>query len=428
MSAEGPWVEPAVVRTGDDVHFTWSGQRVFIRLGGIHGGGAERLTAEIDVLVTGREGAVVGRLEWGTITLASLSNRETLVRSLKSQESGESWLDWKKAIRYVCAKAAELHRQGEAFQDLRTVPRSGRVEMLMQGIMPLGQVTTLYGDGAAGKSLTAMLMCLACATGEPLGGVFRPLQPVKPLYLDWEATPEEHANRLDALGRGMGVDLPEIQYRFMQRTLADDQQEIRRRVDGEGIGLVVIDSMGLATGNVLDQDAVMRFYTALRALPPDVSKLVVTHVSAESAKQEKGATAPIGLRWVNNFGRSNFELRAERNDGAGQLDVAMYHRKANGFSLSRPLGVRYGFFDEGTAIQAGRFDVLESAVLAAHGTISDRIVALLREGPQMRAYIVNELGIKDNVARMALSRLEKAGTVRKADTGSGWRLIAGGVG
>jgi hypothetical protein len=273
-----------------------------------------------------------------------------------------------------------------------------------------------------------MLMALSYALGEHVGGVLRPVESGVPLYLDWEATEDEHAKRLDSLSRGLGLrQPPAVAYRFMQRTLADDAMRVRKDIDEAGAGLVIVDSMGLACGNVVDQEAVMRFYGALRSFPQHVTKIIVTHVSAEGARQERGAASPVGLRWVNNYGRSNWELRAERDDAHGRLDVAMYHRKVNGFALQKPIGLRYSFDPVDGAIGVERFDVLESAALTAHSGVGDQVIAFLREGPATGPEIASELGLKANLVRMQLSRLQKAGIVAHANgTGrSPWSLIVG---
>jgi hypothetical protein len=185
--------------------------------------------------------------------------------------------------------------------------------------------------------------------------------------------------------------------------------------------------MGLACGNVLDQDAVMRFYNTLRSFPQGVSKLVVTHLSAEGAKQTRGKADPIGLRWVNNFGRSNWELRTKRNDALGQIRVALYHRKANGFKRQPPIGLQYDFSPVDGAIEASRFDVLSDVGLAAHSSVGDTVIAMLREGEATVQEIRDGTGLQENVIRMQLSRLAKAKIVEKTDPekrNSPWRLVA----
>jgi hypothetical protein len=400
-------------REGDDFVVLWGPLRIGIVLNGVREDKDGRLAAEITVMSIRADGTRTGTIEWGTLNLSSLSAREGLERVLRRRAEAEPQIDWDKALRWVCANCALAYREPRPVVDLRTVPviRGGQ-RFLFDRIWPYGEVGTLYGDGSSGKSMTAMLVAVSYALGERVGGVFLPSETGVPLYLDWEATEDEHAKRLDALSRGLGLrEPPYVAYRFMQRTLADDAARVRKDIDEAGAGLVIVDSMGLACGNVVDQEAVMRFYAALRSFPQTVTKIVVTHVSADGARQERGAAAPVGLRWVNNYGRSNWELRADRDDRAGSLDVAMYHRKANGFALQHPLGVRYVFDPIDGAVGVERFDVLSNAVLTAHGSANDQILGFLRETPAEAPDIATGTGLKQNVCRARLSGLLKSGAV-----------------
>jgi DNA-binding CsgD family transcriptional regulator len=412
-------------REGDDFVYLWRLLRVGAVLTGVREDDAGRVHAEITVLSVGPDGQRTGLLEWGQINLSSFSGREGLERGLRKR--APEGIDWGKALRWVCVKTAEAYRVGNPFVDLSTVRVLKGQKFLFHDLFPLGEVSTLYGDGSCGKSLTAMLAAVSYALGETVAGVLRPAAAGTTLYLDWETTEEEHADRLDALARGLGLRAaPPVAYRAQQRTLADDAAPIRKKIDQDGVGLVVVDSMSLACGNVLDQDAVVRFYRTLRSFPRHVTKIVVTHLSADGARQERGPASPVGLRHINNYGRSNWEMRAERVDARNQLDVAMLHRKANGFALQPPVGLRFVFDRVDGAIGVERFDVLESASLVAHSGAGDQIIALLRAEDLPAPRIAAELDLKPNVVRVHLSRLQKAGVVRHAEgRGAAWTLVRG---
>ena len=397
-----------------------------IVLNGVREDDAGRVHAEITVLSVRADGERTGLLEWGQINLSSFSAREGLERVLRKRTADDPLIDWDKALRWVCTRTSEGYRQGNPFVDLSEVKVLRGQKFLFDRFLPLGETSILYGDGGGGKSLTAALVGISYELGEHVAGALRPTASGRVLYLDYETTEEEQAERVDNLTRGLGLThRPRFVYRAMQRIIADDAAALRREIDRTGVGLVVIDSMGLACGNVLELDAVRRFFSALRSFPRHVTKVVVTHISAEGARQDRGSASPYGLRYIHNYGRSNWELRAERDDARGQLDVAMYHRKANGFALQRPIGLRYSFDPVDGAVGVERFDVLDSPALTAHSGIGDQIIGLLRAGQAAAPEIAAALDLKQNTVRMQLSRLQKAGIVQHADgRGSAWVLTA----
>lgn len=425
---DAPWCEPESKREGDDFLYLWRPMRVGVALTNVRVDDDGRVHAEISVMTIDAAGKRTGLLEWGGLNLSSLSGRESLERALRKRTDGDPLLHWGKALLWVCSRASAAYREGGPVVDLAQGTAGATTRFAFDRFLPLGEVSTLYADGSGGKSLTAMLFCLSFATGEPVAGVLRPTLKGPALYLDWETTEDEQKARLDCLARGFGLRArPTVLYRAMQRPLAEDAAAVRKLVDQHGVGFVVVDSQGLACGNVLDQEKVMRFYGALRSLPTHVTKLVLTHLSAEGAKQETGTASPVGLRWVWNLGRSNWELRADRNDAAGYVEVAMYHRKVNGvgFPLQRPLGLRYSFDPIDGAVGVEQFDVLGNATLVAHSGAGDRILALLREGPATTQQLAEGTGLRSNVVRVHLSRLSKTRIVTHVNgsTHSPWTLV-----
>src|SRR5205809_607111 len=85
------------------------------------------------------------------------------------------------------------------------------------------------GDGGQGKSWLALALAVAVATGKSLPCGLRPTRTCPVLYLDWESSEAELADRLRALLAGMGVRdyAGEVHYRRMTRGLTDDANFLR---------------------------------------------------------------------------------------------------------------------------------------------------------------------------------------------------------
>jgi AAA domain-containing protein len=220
-----PFVLPEEKREGDDFTFLWREQRIAIGFRSVRVNRQNKIDTEISVVTIKPDGTKTGLLEWGDLTLSSLSQRETLERSLRQQTADCPVLDFDRALRHVCWRTAEEYKKGGPFVRLAETDIKRTRSFAFRGMCPRGEVSTYYGDGEGGKSLTSMLLAISYVTNQPLAdGIFQP-EPLderpNALYLDWEASEDEHGYRFDALLRGNGLTglPPGLIYRFQQRTL-----------------------------------------------------------------------------------------------------------------------------------------------------------------------------------------------------------------
>lgn len=400
MSA--PWDEPIMKREGDDFIYSWPGFGVGIAVSHLHEGSKGEVHGELTIYSSIGPGEKRdGVIEWCQLNLAAQTTRKSLATALT--ERNGHLLDWGLALKAVAYRTTELYRTGEPTVDLSKIVINRERRFLIDKILPAGQVSIFYGDGMGGKSLTAALVAIAVQTNRTVLGCFRPCYQANVLYLDWETDADEQADRIDQLSAGLGVERPPILYRHPVRLLADEMAIIRREIDKHRIGLLIVDSMHLACGNVVDFDAVARFNSALTSVA-GVAKIVVTHVSKASAAQDSGKSTPLGLAQVNNYGRSNWEFRAERGDPDAPIEVGMFHRKVNGFPMQRPIGIRYIFDSWAPMIRAEWTDIQNSPTLVAHSSNVDRIRSALR-GLDAASYkeVAELAGLPENIVRATAS-------------------------
>src|SRR5208283_3679689 len=88
------------------------------------------------------------------------------------------------------------------------------------------------------------------------------------LYLDWEASFEDHQRRVWLIKKGLGISSEEtFLYRFCSAPLTNDINSVQRIVSENDIGLVIIDSQMAAAGYGPDAAQVSsQFYNAIRSL------------------------------------------------------------------------------------------------------------------------------------------------------------------
>lgn len=346
-----------------------------------------------------------GHLYQARYNLSDGPERDKVAKVLSARDERVPWRDM---LEVACVTTLRAFREGAALSDLsRTVPTPQRYLDTL-GIVPVGETSVLYGDGASCKSFVALAYALAVRTGCSVGP-FEPTEQCGVLVLDWETTEDEQAERLHRLCMGLGIrNVPAFHYRPMWRPLAEDQTAVRRLVGECGATLVLVDSIAPAMGGEVGSEQAIPFFNALRSLGPGVTRLVVSHVSKADAHQQTGPGDPYGSVFVRNLSRSAWAAKATPDgDGLG-VEVGLFHTKANRGPLRRPVGVRFEFEDPAGPVTLRRVDVLDNPELVQHASLGDRIYAALREGSLSTDEIVERTGAtKASVLRTLLRRRDE---------------------
>lgn len=266
------------------------------------------------------------------------------------------------------------------------------------------------------KSLTVLRIAASVALGQPLPWDDRPTRMCPVLYLDWETNPRTVAGRLQRIALGMVSAVPTIHYRQCFRSLTDELSSIKEEISKKKIGLVVVDSIGFAASGALTEDDTARSaMNALRQMSP-ATRLVVAHISASAAKETQVASRPFGSTFFWNGMRSGLELRrAEEGTDPDNIELGLYHRKANDGEHHRPIGMSVLFDGRKGAVAFIPNDVNETPDLAARTPLSSRLRALLKSGARDTVELADltEMPI-DSVSR-TLRRM--SGIVRVSDGG-----------
>ena len=153
--------------------------------------GREGIHGELTVTLQGH------RLSWGGWTLSSTTTRDTLAKRLTAQVPQVAWGAHLEDAAYRFTQAA---RDGSpvvtVVPRLREGPRH-----LIAPIAPHAETTVLYGPGGSGKGYLGLAMALAISCHAVVPQLeAQTCGPV--LYLDWESTEEEFADRAYQLVEG----------------------------------------------------------------------------------------------------------------------------------------------------------------------------------------------------------------------------------
>jgi hypothetical protein len=353
--------------------------------------------------------ALGGRPHVDRLALLSSRTRAALAKTLAARWDGHRWSD---ILDDACHAIYEAVSTGEPAESLRPeAPMPG--DSLIEGLIPLDQITVLYADGGSLKSYFALALAVAALRNEPLVSSARwcVRRCQSALYLDWETDRRTHARRLWRLLQGLQIEAPEgLHYLGLKgRPLHTAAQHLAGEVARLGVDLLIVDSLGMACGDEPETAvANLRTLGALSSLPG--TKLVLAHVNAVTATSPNGPGRPYGSVFIRNTARSAIEARSEPDGEHAQL-VTYYHRKSNDGRELPPSAIRWEFpAGGGVVLYAAQPDL-------AHAPIPDRILGALDEGEKSVASLSESLGVSEPVVRSALARLEKRGIVDRVDDG-----------
>jgi hypothetical protein len=364
--------------------------------------------------------------------LVSTTTRAALAKHLAAttRDTDLAGVPWADLVETLSVSVLRHERRGAPFLASNEIQPRPRARDLIQRLLPAGKVSMWYGPQGTGKGWLVMGAMVAASTGLPLAGWAT--DTTRALYLDWEDDEWTFRERLEAVAMGYALDglidsTPIVHYRHMRGPLARQLHTVLRFVDEQRIGLVVIDSVGLAAGATDDTGdyarVALQFFDVLSYLSP-ATVLLVDHITGANQKEALAGKA-FGSIYKMAEVRCAWEIRKEQEAGAEEQVVALYHTKHNHTPKYPAIGIRYEFSptQDGEApqwVSFGKADVRDSMELAKGLTKSERILAVLRRGPLDIVAICDLTDIKDNEVRAYLSRHQRNDLVVKVN--GAWAL------
>lgn len=382
--------EPVHVRHGDEHAVSWPLHGVTLTVSGLreHSDG---VTAEVAVTLGGAE------VHWSKLNLASTASREALGRKLATHAPR---IPWPTIVERTCRRCVEVSRAGNPAVVVVPRVRTG-ARYLIDPLAPISETTVMAGDGGVGKGLLSLSLALAvCSEARLPGGLCAGLRgPV--LYLDWESTEADLAERAHRLAAGLGCAVHDLHYKPMVAPLVAELGAVKAEVSRLGAVAVVVDSLAPASGPEPEgADAAVRTMSALRALGP-ATRLVVAHVSRATA-EGSGPASPFGSVFIRNLARSVWELRRSDDGDGDDLLLGLYHRKVNDGRLQPPIALRLAFGDAFTLTAA---DLAAHTDLLARVPLPQRLIKTLAAGARTAGDLADLVSGEENSVLKALARL-----------------------
>ena len=178
-------------------------------------------------------------------------------------------------------------------------------DWLIEPIIPRNQLVVIFAPGGTGKSLLALYIAAALATGREIFA--EPKPPTSVLYLDYEMSQAVLHERLTAMGYNKDTDLTNLHYASLPPISSLDKPEgakqicdLARACQAE---LIIIDTFARAVeGAENDADTVRNFYrwTAINLKQEGRSLMRIDHAGKDLKKGARGTSAKnddVDLVW-----------------------------------------------------------------------------------------------------------------------------------
>ena len=188
------------------------------------------------------------------------------------------------------AQALDWHR-------FWTDDHSGQ-DWVAEPLIPAGRLTVMYAPAKMGKSEITLAVVAALATGRPILGQRNDRGPRHVVYLDYEMTRADLAERLEQLGYDEQTDLSHLHYYLLPSLPALDTAQgasvMRLIAAYHHAEAVVIDTMGRAVeGDENSNDTYRAFarHTGLGLKADGVAVVRTDHAGKDRDKGQRGASA-----------------------------------------------------------------------------------------------------------------------------------------
>lgn len=278
-----------------------------------------------ETVVTSASSVNGGELFRGYMHLVRASGQNSLKTAVDALALKAKEIAWGNLLGAVRRDAINRYRNGDPLVVLTDVDVSSAHRYLVRPFVIDGAASVFYGDGASMKSIMALVMGIAVASGEPVAGV-APDAAGPVLYMDWEDDPETHAERLAGLLRASGSTLRyPIYYQRMTASMHDVAKEMKRKIADRGIRFAILDSVGMASGGDPNEaGTIIKTMMAARTL--GVPVLCIHHLAKDAGDKSK----PIGSSFASNEVRISWLVEKDQElSGETKSRIKMRSYKSN---------------------------------------------------------------------------------------------------
>jgi hypothetical protein len=339
-----------------------------------------------------------GAIHRASFNVSSSTTRERLGKTLADRSRLP--IQWSDYLEDFCAAIIDAEAAGSPIIEVGLLPPAPAEEFLIDPFLPARKATIIFAPGGVGKSYLSVLCSVAVASGTPI--LNWRVKQARVLYLDWETDKNEVDERVKRVSKGLGIEPPALLYRSCAGPIDAMAESVSAAVSREGIGLVVVDSVAMASparGEFASaEESAIALFSTLRYI--GTTALLIDHVKGEDADRDDAISKPYGSIYKMNLARSVWELKGGTGSEGSDRHVGLFHRKVNKGFLLPSVGIAVRHTDD--AVTFATEPIIGD--LAKGLSLSVRIQRELAHGAKTTDELADFLGAKGEVLRATLNR------------------------
>jgi hypothetical protein len=277
------------------------------------------------------------------LNLLGSRSLDDLAKDLSNRDGGVGF-PWRSILEAATESIVQALRVGPDIESFGGITdRPPGISWLCEGLVMANVPNVWLAAASTGKSTFSALLALCHALGQPFLG--RPTQQGTTLYLDWESTGDDLAEKLWLGSRWYGLSrVPDGIHRMQMRGPASMYAAaIANRIDSLGATLVIWDGVQAAGGPVgqyTSYEAVAMDMEALVMSLPPTTHVLLDHVTGDDLKEQKVPLKARGGTRKVEWARNQWSLILDRDAHLSKRHVVGWtHTKINRSDYLEPFGV-----------------------------------------------------------------------------------------
>lgn len=280
--------------------------------------------------ITGLEGADAFSQR---LNVRSASAKNSLRLALEGMYGkGHTWV---RIINAACTRVEAAYSNQVTAIALSEIPLNEAQRYRVEGMVPEGQMTILFGLGGAGKTETSLSITAAVLLGRPWLG-HATLKAENALFVDYEADGDTVRRRFQRILEGLGAGseaLDRLHYFGAKGVpLPMLTQRIKREAARVGAEFIVIDSAAAACGGEPERaESALNTFNAIKAI--GLTAILIAHVrKPEPGARDSGQwkMQPFGSGFWHNSARATFYVDGATSEhDEDHINLALWCRKMN---------------------------------------------------------------------------------------------------
>lgn len=334
------------------------------------------------------------------INMKSNSARTELRRELEGMYGKE--YDWPTTINTAFALSRDFFYNQDRAVDLADIPSGFEEVLLVDPLVCAEGPTMFFGDGSSLKSYLIWKLIAHIALGHPMMGFRVPM--LRTLVIDYEDSDKNFRRRMSRVCQGIDPNLDIDSLRGAIHywdpkgmPLKDQVDALRRKIERDGIGLIVVDSAAPACGDdPSDSKATIALFTALKRL--GLPTIIVAHVTKQG-----DTTKPFGSAFWHNESRRTWYVERVQEEDSDDLDIGLYCRKVNDGQRPSPFAFHVHFEGKHGPVTVVPGAIDDNDQLLARSSEKNQLWHHL-EQPRTIAELVELTGIETRMLDRVLKR------------------------